>query len=172
MNSKSLLEAEHHVIDGGIATFRASLAGEEPKVSAMREASALLRRHIYAEEELVFPKLRAGNLAMAVFVMLRDHGALWEALDAIDAKLDAGSRAGLDEALDALVALLQKHNGKEEIVLYAELERALDPATAERLASFLRDGALPEGWVAAKAPGGAGTDGMFGGGFRPPFGRG
>lgn len=171
MSSKSLLEAEHQRIDRHLEAFRQTLTGDTLDAAEMREAITLLRRHIYAEEELVFPPLRSGSLAMAVFVMLRDHGALWERMDTIAAKLDQGAREGLEAELDELVALLAKHNGKEEIVVYADLDTALSADAQQELGSFLEAGALPEGWIAAKAPGGAGTDGMFVPGFKPPFGR-
>lgn len=48
------LEREHHEIDAGIAAFTAAPGDWQPLARAIRA----LRRHIYLEEEFLFPLLR------------------------------------------------------------------------------------------------------------------
>ncbi|MGH3292466.1 MAG: hemerythrin domain-containing protein [Trebonia sp.] len=74
METESLaaaLEREHHDIDQGIAAFTASPGDPHPLVRAARA----LRRHIYLEEEFLFPPLGEAEPALRapVFVMLREH---------------------------------------------------------------------------------------------------
>lgn len=149
------LEREHHEIDAGIASYR---AGRD--TTALSAAVRALRRHIYLEEEFLFPPLRAAGLMPPVLVMLREHGEMWPVLDAVDAEV-GGSADGstLDALCDDLVPRLEAHNAKEEAILYSRADEVLDaaPAAAE-LKAAIRSEDMPAGWVCARA-GGASTGG-------------
>lgn len=136
------LEREHHEIDAGIAAFTAAPADREPLTRAM----GALRRHIYLEEEFLFPLLHQAEpgLAAPVFVMLRDHAQLWGTLESLDRELDAG--AGLALCKRLAVQLLH-HNLKEEKILYPRANDLVPPAAADQLRVFLASGELPDGWV-------------------------
>jgi hypothetical protein len=138
------LEREHHEIDQGIAAFTASPGDRQPLTHAIHA----LRRHIYLEEELLFPLLHAAQpgLAAPVFVMLREHAQIWGTLDALDRTADAGEGTGL-ALRRRLAAQLLHHNLKEERILYPRADEALPAAVADRLRALLRTGQLPEGWV-------------------------
>lgn len=157
---------EHHEIDAGIETF-ASKAGAEDRptdtdasliewAEPLTDAMRALRRHIYLEEVIVFPKIRMGALMVAVMVMIREHGEIWRAMDKLDAKLtaitDAQSvsdtdRASLVEDCRNMLALLDDHNMKEEPVIYPHLDTDLDQPTEQLLSRFLQEGELPAEWV-------------------------
>jgi regulator of cell morphogenesis and NO signaling len=140
------LEREHHEIDAGIAAFTAAPGDPQPLTRAIRA----LRRHIYLEEEFLFPLLCQAEpgLAAPVFVMLREHAQIWAALDALEREPGPGTALVLCRQLT--VRLLH-HNLKEEKVLYPRADDMLPPAAASRLRAFLGSGELPEGWVCAKA---------------------
>jgi regulator of cell morphogenesis and NO signaling len=59
------LEHEHREIDAGIDAFRAAAADGESEtepdgaVSSLQRAIDALRRHIYLEEEFLFPAMQA-----------------------------------------------------------------------------------------------------------------
>ena len=55
-----------------------------------------LRRHIYLEEEFLFPPLRAAGMMAPLFVMVRQHGELWDAMRALDALLAVDADADAD----------------------------------------------------------------------------
>ena len=77
------LEREHRQIDGGIEAYLAGLDGTaDPE--PLRAALDGLRRHIYLEEEFLFPPLRSAGLMGPIFVMLREHGQLWTSMDSVD----------------------------------------------------------------------------------------
>ncbi|MHA3683616.1 hemerythrin domain-containing protein [Leucobacter sp. HY1908] len=171
----SALLREHHEIDAGIEAFAASAASTTaspvtPEAMAewarpLTDAMTALRRHIYLEEVIVFPKIRQGALMMAVMVMIREHGELWRAMDALDAQLaSVAAASGTSGAVnsvpdpDALVAdcrgmleLLERHNMKEEPVIYPHLDTDLDGPTERLLSAFLVEGEMPEGWVCEAA---------------------
>ena len=145
MTLAAALEQEHHDIDRGIDAFRED--GDEQR---LREAVAALRRHIYLEEVLVFPSLREAGLTAPVFVMLREHGEMWRLLDRVDAATDA---AELRALCDELEPTLQAHNGKEEPILYPQVDAVLDDDRTAVLREFLASGAMPEGWTCEQAAG-------------------
>ncbi|WP_205719044.1 hemerythrin domain-containing protein [Actinomadura geliboluensis] len=144
------LEREHHEIDEGIEVFTADpVAGERDREPLARAVRAL-RRHIYLEEELLFPALHAAGLMAPVLVMLREHGEMWGTLDALDDAPDDDAALTLCRRLN--VQLLH-HNMKEEKILYPELERVVPEPQEERLRAFLQTGEMPADWVCVRARG-------------------
>jgi hypothetical protein len=74
-----------------------------------------LRRHIYLEEEFVFPPLRASGMFAPVLVMLAEHRELWRTMAELESGLDEGSTPTELVALArTLLAQLERHNSKEE----------------------------------------------------------
>jgi hemerythrin-like domain-containing protein len=141
---ETALEREHRAIDGGIESFIAEPTQTEPLLRAMDG----LRRHIYLEERFLFPPLREAGMMMPVMVMLREHGELWRSMDAVDRLL--GESAAADATVQActeLLAELDKHNSKEEPILYARADGVLSEYASGELVTFLEEGRMPEGWV-------------------------
>ena len=139
-------EREHHEIDAGIAAFTAAPENPRPLTRAIRA----LRRHIYLEEEFLFPLLGEAEpgLRAPVFVMLREHAQIWATLDLLEREPGDGTALVLCRQLT--VRLLH-HNLKEERVLYPRADDMLSPAAAGRLRALFGSGELPEGWVCTKA---------------------
>ncbi len=157
METESLaaaLEREHQEIDAGIETFTASLPRGGSNRQALIRAIRALRRHIYLEEEFLFPLLGAAEpgLQAPVFVMLREHAQLWRTLDEMARELDAGTGAEVALCRQLAVQLLH-HNLKEEKVLYPRADDLVTGPAAARLREFLSSGDLPAGWVCFKARG-------------------
>lgn len=149
MGTESLaagLEREHREIDDGIAAFSASPADTRPLTCAI----GALRRHIFLEEEFLFPLLGEAEPALRapVFVMLREHAQIWAVLDALEREPGAGAGHALCRQL---TSYLLHHNLKEERMLYPRADDTLPPAVVGRLLAFLGSGELPEGWVCVKA---------------------
>lgn len=144
----AVLEREHREIDGGIEPFAAAV--NDGDVAALHRAIASLRRHIYVEEERVFPTLREHGLFAALAVMLREHGQIWDKIDQIERQLETDA-ATVPDLCHQLLVQLQHHNGKEERIIYPQADQALTPREAVELRTFLRNGELPAGWVCAKA---------------------
>lgn len=144
------LEREHKEIDESIEAYTAALAaGDEPDPEPLVRAVAALRRHIFLEEEFLFPPMREANLAMPVFVMVREHGQMWKVMDALDAAL-TGGEAGPTTVADLLRELtegLQAHNPKEEQILYPQAGQILNQAATAELQDLIKSGETPKGWV-------------------------
>jgi hemerythrin-like domain-containing protein len=154
---EAALTREHREIDSGIEEFIAGTEHDELLAEPLLRAMAGLRRHIYLEETFLFPPLRTAGLMMPVMVMLREHGALWDAMAVIDERLeqlaadDAAAVEALVEQCRQLLAMLDQHNTKEEPVIYPRADLDLDEATHDDLADFLHAGTTPEGWVCQAA---------------------
>jgi iron-sulfur cluster repair protein YtfE (RIC family) len=149
---QSAHEREHHEIDEGIEDFVARLAAGEVRPAPLLPALEALRRHIYLEEEILFPPIAEGGMTMPVFVMMREHAELWRSMDALVALLDEDADAArLQEACRGLLGQLERHNGKEEPIIYPLADSSLSAPAAAELARFIGEGATPEGWVCRQA---------------------
>ncbi|HET9080507.1 MAG TPA: hemerythrin domain-containing protein [Trebonia sp.] len=144
----SALEREHREIDDGIAAFTAAPGDRRPLARAFRA----LRRHIYLEEEILFPLLSQAEPALGapVFVMLGEHAQIWALLDSLDHDLDAGHNIG-PARIRQLTSYLLHHNLKEERILYPRADEVLPGPAAGQLRAFLDSGDSPKGWVCRKA---------------------
>jgi regulator of cell morphogenesis and NO signaling len=81
--------------------------------------------------------------------MLREHGEIWRALDAIeDPGLDSDRRV---ERCADLLNLLAGHNTKEEPIIYPQGDAVLSDEARRELHEFIDCGRMPEGWVCAQA---------------------
>ena len=145
------LEREHREIDRGIEAFLVGRTGGQSRTEPLMRAIEALRRHIFLEEEFVFPPLRDAGLVAPVFVMLREHGEIWDTLDAIDAQLAADAVGGtLDGACRTLLGQLERHNSKEEPIIYPQVDAVLAAEAGAGLRAFLAAGQIPQGWVCAQ----------------------
>jgi hemerythrin-like domain-containing protein len=140
------LEREHREIDAGIEAF-ASGGG----IESLTRAATALRRHIYLEEEFLFPALRS-ELAVPTIVMVREHGELWRTLDRLEAELAAGGDdASVRDLCGALLARLAAHNATEEPISHPRPAAGRPAAAHAGLRAFLGSGELPAGWVCQAA---------------------
>lgn len=146
------LEHEHREIDSGIETFIAGLENGKAVTTPLLGAMEELRRHIYLEEEFLFPAMRKAGMTMPILVMLREHGELWRTMDAIDALLGDPAEPGrILDCCRELLAQLNQHNSKEEPVIYPLADAALTAEAYAGLRTFLQTGQTPEGWVCQQA---------------------
>ncbi|HRQ00122.1 MAG TPA: hemerythrin domain-containing protein [Terrimesophilobacter sp.] len=146
------LEREHRDIDGGIEEYTAALGRGDTNPAPLQRAMDALRRHIYLEEDILFPPLKAAGMVMPIFVMIREHGELWDAMDHLDTLIASDTDPDtLVGACRELLAQLDNHNSKEEPIIYPHADTGLDADTAQKLTDFIERGRMPDGWRAEKA---------------------
>lgn len=148
------LEREHREIDEDVEKFVTALSAGEMRVDAIGRAMTSLRRHIYLEEEFLFPPLKAAGMMGPVMVMLKEHGQMWQTMADLEGRLSAhgdGDAATVEAMCRELVGELQEHNGKEEMILYPQADTVLDAEASADLEDFLTTGTMPDGWAAAMA---------------------
>lgn len=155
MTTESLadaLEREHREIDRGIEAFLAAQAHGRSDIEPLTRAMTALRRHIFLEEEFLFPPLRDAGMVAPIFVMLREHGEIWDTMDAIESRLAThADETSVPESCQELLARLQQHNAKEEPIIYPQADTTLSAEARERFRAFLAPGQFPEGWTCARA---------------------
>lgn len=147
------LEREHRTIDDGIMNFARADPGaatSEQQI-ALLGAVGVLRRHIYLEEEYLFPPLRAAGLLGPVMVMVHEHGLMWPLLDQLerlvaDREFDLAAQLCRD-----LLEMLDSHNMKEERILYPQAD-TLPQGDLDELAGLVSAAKLPAGWVCGGVP--------------------
>jgi hemerythrin-like domain-containing protein len=96
---------------------------------------------------------------MPIMVMIREHGRLWQAMDALSDLLttlvgnpkDLAAAEQLLTRCRELLALLDRHNSKEEPIIYPLAETDLTVEESGELAQFLRTGRTPDGWTCQAA---------------------
>jgi uncharacterized protein (DUF2249 family)/hemerythrin-like domain-containing protein len=118
-------QTDHRRLDAIVERFRDAVDGTrwEDASRDFREFSLGLRRHIQAEEEILFPlfEQKTGMTeAGPTFVMKMEHKEIKEFLDKILAAADARDASTALQALNALINILTDHNMKEEHILYPE----------------------------------------------------
>ncbi|UVO12091.1 hemerythrin domain-containing protein [Mycobacterium sp. SVM_VP21] len=145
------LEREHLEVDAGIGAFLDGLDVGRVDADGLGATLAVLRRHIYLEEQLLFPPIARGAHMMAVFGMIRGHGEIWRTMNALDDLARAGAdHAALRAACCRLLDQLADHNKVEEPVIYPAADTGLAPEVAAEVAEFLAAGQMPEGWTCAR----------------------
>ncbi len=145
------LENEHHEIDAGIEGFGSPGLDREQRAASLKQAIAALRRHIFLEEEYLFPPMKQ-DLAIPTMVMLREHGEIWRSLDAIETGLGRDtSEESLQAACTELLAQLEQHNSKEEPIFYENADETLSQAQNAVLQDLLEDSEMPPGWTCRNA---------------------
>lgn len=145
------LEREHRLIDEGIEAFAASdpVSVTDQHQAELRRAITLLRRHIYLEEEFLFPPLRDAGLVGPVLVMVHEHGRMWPTLNLLEQAVQAGATDTANEMCRTLLDQLAAHNAKEERIVYPRADELL---AEEELTTRLTTEQPPPGWVCQGAP--------------------
>ena len=109
------LTREHHEIDDAIETFIEKLDCGSVQRELLTDTLEALRRHIYLEEVFLFPPLREAGIVLPIFVMMREHGQLWNTMGALTDQLaDGNDDQRLRDTCTQLLDQLHQHNSKEE----------------------------------------------------------
>ena len=146
------LEREHHEIDACIDEFATHLERGDMHPAALLSGLTALERHIYIEEQFLFPPVRDAGLIMPIIVMLDEHGRIWRAMQRLRSGLDGEiDLDGIRSALDELRDLLEQHNRKEEPIVYPQARTALTADQAIELAEVIATGRTPAGWTCLRA---------------------
>ncbi len=143
-----VLQGEHNFVEGLFERFRAVLASGRVDGAPFEEALKILHRHIYVEEEILFPAVEAQGLGGPVAVMLQEHGEIWRLLNLIQELIVGGAPpAEVENSLTAVRGVLGEHNVKEEQILYPSADQLLaGPGLAATL-QRIKEERQPESWA-------------------------
>lgn len=142
-----ILEDEHHDIDRGI---RGIIDRIDDRV-LLAESLSLLRRHIYVEEEILFPALARADLALTMLISMMEieHAYMWPIIGGLAPGM--GLEAPFEDIRKTCIALdelLQLHNTREERILYRAADRMAAPdSETHSLVRAIQEAEMPPGWT-------------------------
>lgn len=143
---------QHREIAATVEYFTETLDGGNRHPELLRATIDALRRHIYLEEVFVFPPIRKAGIMTPVFLMMREHGQLWQTMETLTRLLADGTGGPrLGDVSDQLLDQLHNHNFKEEPVIFLHADFDLPAPTRAQLTRFVDTGRVPEGWVCQRA---------------------
>ena len=142
-----VLQSEHRRIDEDLDRFRRGMDSGRVDPGPFEAAAETLRRHIYLEEDILFPQVEARGMTGPTEVMAQEHGEICHLLDIIHDLIQTGAGPQrIRAAFVALHRLLEEHNLKEEQVLYPSSDQMLGKDEVARVLQRLIDAKPPEGW--------------------------
>ncbi|MEE9285498.1 MAG: hemerythrin domain-containing protein [Dehalococcoidia bacterium] len=143
-----LLESEHRWLDERFDQFQHLLDSGRVDGGPFHEAARVLHRHIYLEEEILFPRLETRGLSDPISVMAQEHREICRHLGGVEGLLERNASAEqVASMLTDLRSLLKEHNFKEEGILYPAAEGLLTEQELPEVLEALRESQPPEGWV-------------------------
>jgi len=134
------MQADHNRLDIIMNGFQEAYKADrwEEALSLFKEFDLGLRRHIQAEEEVLFPLFeeKTGMTdAGPTFVMKMEHTDIRDFLERITTATEAKESDAAAEATQILTNTLTDHNMKEEQILYPESDSFL---SATEVKDFIR----------------------------------
>lgn len=143
---------QHREIGAAIECFTGKMNRGNRRPDLLRATIDALRRHIYLEEDFVFPPIRKAGIMMPIFVMMREHGRLWRTMENLTRLLADGiGNPCLEDTCQQLLGQLHEHNFKEEPVVCLHADYDLPAPTSAQLTRFVVTGRIPDGWACEHA---------------------
>lgn len=135
------LERDHDQEHGKLVEARISMSRGEFDKNSFLEFVNNIRRHIYIEEEIIFPDLVVldSNLKGPISGLEMEHASLWMLMDRILAETDSGTIRKSPKYLEEIERILAVHNAVESTNIYPKIKD-------ERIPD-LEQATLPEGWI-------------------------
>ena len=143
-----VLDAGCRSIEQTIDDYLSARGGPAAAAQRLQEAVTSLRRHIFAQEELLLPLLRGTTLDGPAHAMSVDHLQLWDTLDRVEAGLAAPTDPEVRRtAARILQAELDRHTTKERPIIFDHVEDVLSPEQQREVAERIETVEMPPGWV-------------------------
>lgn len=148
VNLHHALAQEYPAIQQRIDGFLVQLGGWPFASAELAHSVTALRRHIYVEEEFLFPPLREAGMVGPVYAMSADHQDLWRSLVRVEEHLnDASSYEVQQESCRILAAQLDRHTSREDPVVFEHVDDVLSPQAMADLRAFVENATPPPGWT-------------------------
>lgn len=132
------MSAAHRTCDDAFARAEEAVLNNQwnEAGSAFSRFQQAMDKHFGAEEEILFPALKAsGGPAGPVQVMLMEHAQMKDLFEQMSASIDAKDAENYAGVSETLLIVMQQHNHKEEQILYPMTDQFL---ASQRDALLLR----------------------------------
>lgn len=138
----------HNRVEGYLIDFCEQLKHGRREAGFIARASEDLQRHLFIEEELLFPLVKERSAAVAS--LQQEHGRVCDLIEELQILLRREADQSAVETCSArLMGVLAAHNAVEDLGIYPDLLILLGPARAEALLAKAERVELPRDWVCA-----------------------
>ena len=129
------MSVDHRKCDEIYAEMEDSIVRQDWEDAAVKfnDFNIVLRRHLGAEEEVMFPAFEeaTGIVQGPTQVMRMEHAQMKESLEQIRDAIEQENYRRLTGQLETLMILMQQHNMKEEQMLYRMADEVLRDHVSE-----------------------------------------
>ncbi|GEM_PF-7031029 len=147
MKISQFFEQDHQRVESVINGFRHSLEVGVPDKAFFDQLIQGLHRHIYWEEDLLFPLVKPLADGEVIDEFCTDHALIWKNLGELEAGLSQGTPGGkLELTLNEMVEVLEAHNIDEERTIYAQADQLCDGLAADEFLGKVQGADAPSGW--------------------------
>ncbi len=141
MSIRELLERDHDQEHGKLVEASISMSRGEFEENSFMEFVSNIRRHIYIEEEIIFPDLvyLYSDMKGPISGLEMEHASLWMLIDRILEETASGTIRKSAKYLEEIERILAVHNALESANIYPKIKDERIPEL-ERIS-------IPEGWI-------------------------
>src|SRR5690625_5417596 len=92
-------------------------------------------------------------MPIEIIVIYRKHGQNWRLINQAETQIADHETPAADvhDTCETMLQELQRHNAKEEPIIYTHTDADLADSEQERLGQFLAAGTMPAGWTCREA---------------------
>lgn len=147
MKVSEFFEQDHQRLDSAIKGFRHSLEQGVPDRDYFNQLLQGLHRHIFWEEDLLFPLVKPSGAIETIEEFCTDHALIWKNLAELEVGLAQGVPCGqLEMTLNEMSEMLEAHNIDEERTIYAQADQLCDNHAATEFLDRVRVMDTPRDW--------------------------
>lgn len=155
MGLKDRLGDEHGLVERALRSIVSGPSTDEAVRQTFEQCVRALRKHMYVEEEIIFPRVLAhfgGEVLGVVRGLEAEHGAVLKLLEKARLALQMGDQASFRRELEGVLRVLHGgrgqlgHHQREEQTVYSLLD-VLGEKPLEELEREAEVAAAPEDWT-------------------------
>ena len=143
VNDSDLME-DHREVDSKLDKLTKIISNGEIDPELFMQISNSLKRHIYIEEETIFPSVSEGDkdLRQRIVGLEMEHASIWMLLDRVEKEISARDIEKAPKYIEEINSILKAHNEQEEEKVYPLMRENEQYPNAR-----IHDYNIPEGWI-------------------------
>lgn len=144
MVDDSSLINDHREVDNNLGKLTELISKGELDPELFKQISDSLKRHIYIEEEEIFPSLSQddSDLRQRIQGLEMEHASIWMLLDRVGKEISVREIEISPKYIEEIISILKVHNIQEEEKVYPMIGTNGKFSKAQ-----IHDYKIPEGWI-------------------------
>jgi hypothetical protein len=144
IKSVEMLKDEHRKVEAKLRELRSRISEGRNALDLLAEVENELKKHIYFEEELLFPSFRDEEERRIAVGLEYEHAAILTLVDRIRKGINESNRAFALKKTESTIRLFSHHSKREELTAYRF--RIDGNATSDLDAENLASDSVPADW--------------------------